>query len=77
MRLIESWIKADPQNAKLYSVLAHLAFNSGDNELAEKAVRKALELASDPDDGRLLARLLEQQNAFEKANNVYKGLLTS
>jgi HemY protein len=77
MRLIESWIKSDPENAKLYSVLAHLAYNSGDSELAEKAVRKALELASDPDDGRLLARLLEQQNAFEKANNVYKGLLTS
>ncbi|MFT5713031.1 MAG: HemY protein, partial [Glaciecola sp.] len=51
--------------------------NSGDNELAEKAVRKALELASNPEDGRLLARLLEQQNSFEKANNVYKGLLTS
>jgi HemY protein len=77
MRLIESWIKADPENAALYSVLAHLAYNSGDNELAEKAVRKALELASNPEDGRLLARLLEKQNAFEKANNVYKGLLTS
>jgi HemY protein len=77
MRLIESWIKADMNNAQLYSVLAHLAYNSGDNELAEKAVRKALELASNPEDGRLLARLLEKQNAFEKANNVYKGLLTS
>jgi HemY protein len=77
IRLIESWIKADLNNAQLYSVLAHLAYNSGDNELAEKAVRKALELASNPEDGRLLARLLEKQNAFEKANNVYKGLLTS
>jgi HemY protein len=77
MRLIESWIKVDMDNAQLYSVLAHLAFNSGDIELAEKAVRKALELASNPEDGRLLARLLEQQNAFEKANNVYKGLLAS
>jgi HemY protein len=77
MRLIESWIKVDMNNAQLYSVLAHLAYNSGDNELAEKAVRKALELASNPEDGRLLARLLEQQNSFEKANNVYKGLLTS
>lgn len=77
MRLIESWIKVDMNNAQLYSVLAHLAYNSGDNELAEKAVRKALELASNPEDGRLLARLLEKQNSFEKANNVYKGLLTS
>ncbi len=77
MRLIESWIKAEPANAQLYSVLAHMAYNSGDNVLAEKAVRKALELASNPEDGRLLARLLEKQNAFEKANNVYKGLLTS
>jgi HemY protein len=77
MRLIESWIKVDMNNAQLYSVLAHLAYNSGDNELSEKAVRKALELASNPEDGRLLARLLEKQNAFEKANNVYKGLLTS
>jgi HemY protein len=77
MRLIESWIKVDMDNAQLYSVLAHLAYNSGDIELAEKAVRKALELASNPEDGRLLARLLEKQNAFEKANNVYKGLLAS
>lgn len=77
IRLIESWIKNDMENAQLYSVLAHLAYNSGDNELAEKAVRKALGLASQPEDGRLLARLLEKQNAFEKANNVYKGLLTS
>lgn len=77
IRLFESWIKNDMENAQLYSVLAHLAYNSGDNELAEKAVRKALGLASQPEDGRLLARLLEKQNAFEKANNVYKGLLTS
>jgi HemY protein len=77
MRLIESWIKADPEDAKLYSVLAHLAYNSGDDELAEKAVRKALELASDPEDGRLLAILLEKQNAFERANTIYKGLITN
>ncbi|MBF7073515.1 enzyme of heme biosynthesis [Glaciecola sp. MH2013] len=77
MRLIESWIKADAENAKLYSVLAHMAYNSGDHELAEKAVRKALELASDPEDGRLLAILLEKQNAFERANNIYRSLLTS
>lgn len=77
MRLIESWIKNDPSNAQLYSVLAHLAYNSGDHELAEKAIRKALELANNPEDARLLARLLEKQNAFEKANNVYRGLLSS
>jgi HemY protein len=58
-------------------VLAHLAYNSGDDELAEKAVRKALELASDPEDGRLLAILLEKQNAFERANTIYKGLITN
>ena len=77
MRLVESWIKVDSDNAQLYSVLSHLAFNSGDYELAEKAIRKALELANKPEDARLLARLLEKQNAFEKANNVYKGLLSS
>jgi HemY protein len=77
MRLIESWIKADLDNAKLYSVLANLALNSGDNELAEKAIKKALDLANNPEDARLLASLLEKQNAFEKANNVYKGLLST
>lgn len=76
MRLIETWIKADMNNAQLYSVLANLALNSGDNELAEKAIKKALDLANNPEDARLLARLLEKQNAFEKANNVYKALLT-
>jgi HemY protein len=75
LKFIEQEIKKQPQNADLYSVLANLAYNMKDYELANKAVSKALELDNKPTDQALLACILEKENDFEKANALYKGLL--
>ena len=72
---IEQEIKKQPENAELYSVLANLAYNTKDYELAKKAVQKALQLENSPADKALLACILEKGNEFEQANIVYKGLL--
>jgi HemY protein len=72
---IEQQIKKESDNGSLYSVLANLAYNTADYELANKAVNKALELDNNPADKTLLACILEKRNEFEQANVVYKGLL--
>lgn len=72
---IEHQIKHSPENGQLYSVLANLAYNSGDFELARKALKKALELSPTAADKALLAKVLEQANDFEGANAVYQGLM--
>lgn len=75
IKFIEQEIKKAPQNAALYSVLANLAYNMADYELANKAIVKALELEDSITDKALLAAVLEKRNEFEKANILYKGLL--
>lgn len=75
IKFIEQEIKKTPQDAALYSVLANLAYNMQDYELAKKAVVKALELADSISDKALLAAVLEKRNEFEQANVLYKGLL--
>lgn len=75
IQFIEKAIKKNPEDAILYSVLANLAYNTNDYELANKAVHKALELESTPTDKALLACILEKSQEFEQANVVYKGLL--
>lgn len=75
IKFIEQEIKKTPQDAALYSVLANLAYNMADYELANKAVVKALELEDSITDKALLAAVLEKRNEFEKANVLYKGLL--
>ena len=72
---IEQEIKKSPDEAALYSVLANLAYNTGDYALAKKAVSKALDLDGSASDKALLACILEKSNNFEQANIVYKGLL--
>nr|WP_136251236.1 heme biosynthesis HemY N-terminal domain-containing protein [Ningiella ruwaisensis] len=74
IRFIESQIKQQPKEAKLYSVLAHLAFNSQDLSLAERAINKALELRRKEEDLLLLAAILEKQHAYEKANKLYRSM---
>ncbi|MGQ8364261.1 heme biosynthesis HemY N-terminal domain-containing protein [Glaciecola sp. 1036] len=76
-RFIEKCIKQSPDNAQYYSVLAHLAFNAKDYELALKAVNKSLELEYNRENALLLAAILEQQQSFDKANALYKNLLQS
>jgi uncharacterized protein HemY len=75
IKFIEQEIKKTPQDADLYSVLANLAYNIQDYELAIKAITKALELEDSVADKALLAAVLEKRNEFEKANLLYKGLL--
>jgi len=73
---VEHWIKNDPQNGDLYSVLAHLAANSGDDQLAEKAVTKSLDLRANSQDAALYASLLENRQDFKQASLVYKNALS-
>jgi HemY protein len=74
IRFIEGQIKRAPDKAVLYSVLAHLAYNSGDVDLAQRAINKGLELKKTREDQMLLAAILEKRAAFEEANRVYKSL---
>lgn len=73
-KFLEGLIKKDPENAVYYSVLAHVAFNSDDLELANKAVAKALEIKPSKEDRLLLAAILEKQENYEQANALYREL---
>jgi HemY protein len=75
MNFIEHEIKKSPDDAELYSVLANLAYNTNDIELAHKAINKAVELHDSPLDKALLAAILEKKSEFQQANTLYKGLL--
>jgi HemY protein len=75
IRFIEQQIKKQPQRAILYSVLAHLAFNSQDLNLAKRAIDKALEIEGNESDLLLLAAILEQEQAYQEANQLYKTLI--
>lgn len=72
---IEGKIKKQPERSILYSVLAHLAYNSKDYTLAQQAVNKALELERTEQDLLLLAAVLEKDQSYEKANQLYRSLL--
>ncbi len=72
IKLLEKWIKKDSENGELYSVLAHLAFHSGDHILAEKAVNQALEHRQQQDDILLLAEIKAQQQQPDEALALYK-----
>lgn len=75
IKFVEQKIKHQPDQANLYSVLAHLAYNSGDYSLAERAITKALELSKNEQDLLLLAAILEHDQSFEKANELYRSLV--
>lgn len=75
IKFIEQKIKQQPERAVLYSVLAHLAYNSKDFSLAQRAVNKAIELERNQQDLLLLAAILEQQQSYAQANELYKSLL--
>ena len=75
IKYIENEIKKQAENAELYSVLAHLAFNSGDFDLCRKALSRSLELRPTAADKALLAKVLEQNKDFEGANALYQGLI--
>jgi HemY protein len=75
IKFVEQKIKQQPSRAILYSVLAHLAFNSKDYSLAQRAINKAVDLERKPQDLLLLAAILEQQQYYQQANQLYKSLM--
>ena len=72
LRLLESWIKKDEKNIELYSTLGQVAFNSGDDVLAEKALLKATKMASRKEDLLLLSAISERQHDTATALQLYK-----
>jgi HemY protein len=72
LRLLESWIKKDDKNIELYSTLGQVAFNSGDDVLAEKALLKATKMASRKEDLLILSAISERQHDTATALQLYK-----
>jgi len=72
LRLLESWIKQDSENVALYSTLGQVAFNAGDDVLAEKALLKATKIASRKEDLLLLSAISERQHDTATALQLYK-----
>lgn len=70
--LLERWIKTDDENAQLYSILGRVAFNAGDDVLAEKVLLKAVKLAPNKDDLLLLAAINERKQDTVTALHYYK-----
>ena len=71
-RQLEQWIKADSENAELYSTLGHLAYHCADPVLAQKALSKAIALKPTQADMLLLAQLSEDNNDASQALTLYK-----
>ncbi|MDC8831973.1 heme biosynthesis HemY N-terminal domain-containing protein [Alteromonas gilva] len=76
VQALEKWIKADEQNAELYSVLGYVAYHAGDLTLADKALQKAMKLHPTQEGWLLLAELNEKANKHESAMAYYKQGLT-
>jgi HemY protein len=72
IRTLESWIKNDDLNVDLLSALAHVANNSGDKVLAEKALAKAIKLDNRQQDILLMANIKESQHNQDQALQLYK-----
>ncbi|MEC7699775.1 MAG: heme biosynthesis HemY N-terminal domain-containing protein [Pseudomonadota bacterium] len=72
LRLLESWIKQDEENVALYSTLGQVAFNSGDDVLAEKALLKATKMKARKEDLLLLSAISERNQDTATALQLYK-----
>ena len=72
LRLLENWIKHDEDNVELYSVLGQVAFNSGDDVLAEKALLKAKKMKARKNDLLLLSAISERNQDNATALKLYK-----
>lgn len=70
--LLNKLVKKDPENARLHSTLGHLAFYNGDEELAERAIARAIELAHQHEDILLLADIKARQENQSEALALYK-----
>ena len=72
IKLLEKWLKTDDRNVDLLSTLGELAFNSGDQLLAEKVLSKAVKIDGQRRDVLLLARIKEAQQDNVHALELYK-----
>lgn len=72
LRALESWIKQDEENVELYSTLGQVAFNSGDDVLAEKALLKATKMKASKEDLLLLSAISERNQDTATALQLYK-----
>ncbi|MBR9792185.1 MAG: heme biosynthesis protein [Gammaproteobacteria bacterium] len=75
IKALEKWIKADDENHELYMVLGYVAYNAGDNMLADKALQKAMKLNPTQEGLLLLAEINEKANNRESAMAFYKQSL--
>lgn len=69
---LEQWIKQDDTNAQLYSILGRLAYNAGDDILAEKVLLKSVKLNENPKDLMILAQISERRHNDAQALSLYK-----
>lgn len=72
VKLVENWLKRDPQSPELLSILGHLASQGKDFKLAEQTLHKALTVRTDKQDLLLLARVKEYQSDHASALKLYK-----
>lgn len=75
IKQLESWLKKDHSNVELLSALGHIAFNAKDQQLAEKALAKAIKLGNRQEDLLLMANIKESQNEHLQALQLYKQCL--
>ncbi|MCW8109914.1 heme biosynthesis protein [Alteromonas ponticola] len=72
VKLLEEWIKQDDTNASYYSTLGHIAYNAGDDVLAEKALMKSVKLSENKEDLLMLAKISERRDDKVQALSLYK-----
>ena len=72
IKKLEGWLKQDDLNVDLLSALGHIAHNSNDKMLAEKALSKAIKLGNRQEDLILMANIKELQNDQTQALQLYK-----
>lgn len=72
IKKLEGWLKQDDLNVDLLSALGHIAYHANDKVLAEKALSKAIKLASRQEDLILMATIKESQNDQSQALQLYK-----
>ena len=72
IKKLEGWLKQDDLNVDLFSALGHIAHNSNDKVLAEKALSKAIKLGNRQEDLMLMATIKESQDNHIQALQLYK-----
>lgn len=74
-KLIENWLKSDENNREYLSILGHLAYQSQNFDLAQKALEKAIKLERQQEDLILLAKIKEHNQDSSGALQIYKQTL--